>query len=117
MTLLARARALCDRLIVGLNSDASVRRLKGETRPVQPDIARATVLAALGTVDLVTIFAEDTPQALIEAVRPDLLVKGGDYKVADIVGAAFVQSYGGRVEIVDIVPGFSTTGTLARMER
>ena len=117
VTLLARARSLCDRLIVGLNSDASVRRLKGETRPVQPDIARATVLAALGTVDLVTIFAEDTPEAPIEALKPDLLVKGGDYKAADIVGAAFVQSHGGRVEIVDIVPGFSTTGTLARMER
>lgn len=117
VTLLARARSLCDRLIVGLNSDASVRRLKGETRPVQPDIARATVLAALGTVDLVTIFEEDTPQALIKVLRPDLLVKGGDYKVADIVGADFVQSYGGSVEIVDIVPGFSTTGTLARLGR
>lgn len=117
VTLLARARALCDRLVVGLNSDASVRRLKGEGRPVQPDIARATVLAALGTVDLVTIFEDDTPQALIEALRPGLLVKGGDYKVADIVGADFVQSHGGRVEIVDIVPGFSTTGTLARLGR
>ncbi|MEQ8283381.1 MAG: D-glycero-beta-D-manno-heptose-7-phosphate kinase [Parvibaculum sp.] len=115
VALLARARALCDRLVVGLNSDASVRRLKGEGRPVQPDIARATVLAALGTVDLVTIFEEDTPQALIEALKPDLLVKGGDYKVADIVGADFVQAQGGRVEIVDIVPGFSTTGTIAKL--
>ncbi len=82
---------------------------------MQPDIARATVLAALGTVDLVTIFEEDTPQALIEALKPDLLVKGGDYKVADIVGADFVQAQGGRVEIVDIVPGFSTTGTIAKL--
>ena len=117
VTLLDKARALCDRLVVGLNSDASVKRLKGEDRPVQPDIARATVLAALQSVDLVVVFEEDTPARLIEALRPDLLVKGGDYKVSEIVGADFVQANGGRVEIVDIVPGFSTTGTIARLGR
>lgn len=117
VTLLERSRALCDRLVVGLNSDASVARLKGAGRPVQPDIARATVLAALTSVDLVVIFEEDTPEALIKALCPDLLVKGGDYTIDRIVGADFVQAHGGRVEIVDIVPGFSTTSTLARLGR
>ncbi|PKQ02490.1 MAG: D-glycero-beta-D-manno-heptose 1-phosphate adenylyltransferase, partial [Alphaproteobacteria bacterium HGW-Alphaproteobacteria-12] len=117
VTLLGRARARCDRLIVGLNSDASVARLKGAGRPVQSDIARATVLASLQSVDLVVIFEEDTPETLIEALRPDLLVKGGDYTIEGIVGADFVQGYGGRVEIVEIVPGFSTTDTLARLGR
>jgi D-beta-D-heptose 7-phosphate kinase/D-beta-D-heptose 1-phosphate adenosyltransferase len=117
VTLLDKARALCDRLVVGLNSDQSVKRLKGEDRPVQPEIARATVLAALQSVDLVVIFEEDTPARLIETLRPGLLVKGGDYKVSEIVGAEFVQANGGRVEIVDIVPGFSTTGTIARLGR
>ena len=117
VTLLDKARALCDRLVVGLNSDQSVKRLKGEDRPVQPEIARATVLAALQSVDLVVVFEEDTPARLIETLRPALLVKGGDYKVSDIVGADFVQAHGGRVEIVDIVPGFSTTGTIARLGR
>ncbi|MDO9127211.1 MAG: D-glycero-beta-D-manno-heptose 1-phosphate adenylyltransferase, partial [Parvibaculum sp.] len=116
VTLLERSRALCDRLVVGLNSDASVTRLKGEGRPVQPDIARATVLAALTSVDLVVIFEEDTPDALIRALRPDLLVKGGDYTIDRIVGADFVLANGGRVEIVDVVPGFSTTNTLARLK-
>ena len=117
VTLLDKARTLCDRLVVGLNSDSSVKRLKGEDRPVQPEIARATVLAALQSVDLVVIFEEDTPARLIETLRPGLLVKGGDYKVSEIVGADFVQANGGRVEIVDIVPGFSTTGTIARLGR
>lgn len=117
VTLLDKARTLCDRLVVGLNSDQSVKRLKGEDRPVQPEIARATVLAALQSVDLVVIFEEDTPARLIETLRPGLLVKGGDYKVSEIVGAEFVQAHGGRVEIVDIVPGFSTTGTIARLGR
>lgn len=117
VTLLDKARTLCDRLVVGLNSDQSVKRLKGEDRPVQPEIARATVLAALQSVDLVVIFEEDTPARLIETLRPGLLVKGGDYKVSEIVGADFVQANGGRVEIVDIVPGFSTTGTIARLGR
>jgi len=115
IALISAARARCDRLVMGLNSDASVKRLKGESRPVQSEMARATVLAALAHVDLVVIFEEDTPEALIHALKPDLLVKGGDYTIDRIVGAAFVQSLGGRVEIVDIVPGFSTTSTIKQM--
>src|SRR5690606_15358849 len=115
VSLLAQSRALCDRLIVGLNSDASVTRLKGPTRPIQRDIAPATVPASLASVDLVVIFEEDTPENLIEGLRPDVLIKGGDYTVETIVGAAFVQSYGGRVEVIDLVPGFSTTKTVERM--
>lgn len=113
--LLAQASNKCDRLVVGLNSDASVSRLKGPTRPVQPDAARATVLAALANVDLVVIFEEDTPAHLIKALRPDVLIKGGDYTVETIVGSDFVLSYGGRVEIIDLVPGFSTTSTIEKM--
>ena len=115
VTLLEKSRAQCDRLVVGLNSDASVKRLKGPERPVQPDIARATVLAALGSVDLVVIFEEDTPAKLIEALRPDVLIKGGDYTVETIVGAEFVKAQGGRVEIIDLVPGFSTTQTIEKL--
>tara|TARA_R110000868_G_scaffold134331_1_gene346276 strand:+ start:2906 stop:4369 length:1464 start_codon:yes stop_codon:yes gene_type:complete len=113
--LLAQAAEKCDRLVVGLNSDGSVSRLKGPTRPVQPDAARATVLAALANVDLVVIFEEDTPARLIETLRPDVLIKGGDYTVETIVGAEFVLSYGGRVEVIDLVPGFSTTSTIEKM--
>jgi D-beta-D-heptose 7-phosphate kinase/D-beta-D-heptose 1-phosphate adenosyltransferase len=115
VTLLGQARTLCDRLVVGLNSDASVSRLKGPTRPIQPDIARATVLASLSNVDLVVMFEEDTPAGLIEMLRPDVLIKGGDYTVETIVGADFVKSYGGSIEIIDLVPGFSTTQTVEKM--
>ncbi|MGB3809067.1 MAG: D-glycero-beta-D-manno-heptose-7-phosphate kinase [Parvibaculum sp.] len=115
VALLAQARSLCDRLVVGLNSDASVTRLKGPTRPIQPDVARATVLGSMSNVDLVVLFEEDTPRELIEMLRPDVLIKGGDYTVETIVGADFVQSYGGRVEIIDLVPGFSTTKTVEKM--
>ena len=109
IALLAQARAACDRLVVGLNDDASVRRLKGETRPIRPLQARADVLAALGDVDLVTPFEEDTPEALIQRLRPDVLVKGEDYTIEQVVGAAFVQSYGGRVLLATLTPGESTT--------
>jgi D-beta-D-heptose 7-phosphate kinase/D-beta-D-heptose 1-phosphate adenosyltransferase len=115
VTLLAQARAACDMLVVGLNSDASVGRLKGPTRPVQSETARATVLASLASVDLVVIFEEDTPERVIRALSPDVLVKGSDYQVAQVVGADFVQSYGGRVLLVDLKPGHSTTATIARM--
>ncbi|MEX2454495.1 MAG: D-glycero-beta-D-manno-heptose-7-phosphate kinase [Rhodospirillaceae bacterium] len=115
VALLARARAACDRLVVGLNSDASVKRLKGETRPMQNEAARAAVLGSLETVDLVVVFDEDTPENLLHALRPDILVKGADYRIEDVVGAAFVQSYGGEVVLAEIVPGFSTTATVARM--
>ncbi|HTW28032.1 MAG TPA: D-glycero-beta-D-manno-heptose-7-phosphate kinase [Acetobacteraceae bacterium] len=113
--LLEQARAACDRLVVGLNSDASVRRLKGPTRPVQPEAARAAVLASLAAVDLVCIFDEDTPEILLHAIHPDLLVKGADYTLDQVVGGALVQSWGGRVMLADLLPGHSTTATVARL--
>jgi len=115
VSILAQARAACDRLVVGLNSDASVQRLKGPTRPVQSEAARATVLSSLASVDLVVIFGEDTPLALIETVRPDVLVKGADYTVATVVGADLVQGWGGKVVLADLVDGQSTTNTIRRM--
>jgi D-beta-D-heptose 7-phosphate kinase/D-beta-D-heptose 1-phosphate adenosyltransferase len=116
ISLINQARAACDKLVVGLNADASVRRLKGPTRPVQNEIARATVLASLGHVDLVVIFGEDTPQALIEAIRPDVLVKGADYVRSNVVGGDFVESYGGKVLLADLVPSYSTTATIAALK-
>ncbi len=112
---LAQARGWCDRLIVGLNSDRSVRALKGEGRPVNDLEGRALVLAGLASVDLVAPFDADTPLALIEAVRPDVLVKGADYTEALVVGAAFVRGYGGEVRLAPLVDGQSTTATLARI--
>lgn len=117
IALLNQAKAACDVLIVGLNSDDSVKRLKGETRPVQNEAARATVLASLACVDRVVIFGEDTPEALIRALRPDVLVKGADYTVETVVGAGFVQSYGGKVVLARLVEGQSTTSTIQRMAR
>jgi D-beta-D-heptose 7-phosphate kinase/D-beta-D-heptose 1-phosphate adenosyltransferase len=112
--LLAAARAACDRLVVGLNGDASVTRLKGEGRPVQPAGARAEVLAALEAVDLVVIFDEDTPLKLIERVKPTVLVKGGDYTRETVVGHEIVEALGGEVILVDLVPGQSTTAMVHR---
>jgi D-beta-D-heptose 7-phosphate kinase / D-beta-D-heptose 1-phosphate adenosyltransferase len=114
VSLLAQARARCDRLVVGLNSDASVKRLKGAGRPVQAEAARAQVLAAMQAVDLVIVFGEDTPVELIRAVKPELLVKGADYTVATVVGAELVQSWGGEVYLADLTPGASTTSMIAR---
>ncbi len=116
VALLRQSRAACDRLVVGLNSDASVKRLKGETRPVQTAAARATVMASLEAVDLVVEFGEDTPQALIEALRPDVLVKGSDYTRETVVGGDFVESYGGRVVLADLVASYSTTATIAALK-
>ncbi len=113
--LLEQARAACDRLVVGLNSDASVRRLKGPARPVQPEAARAAVLASLASVDLVCIFEEDTPEALLTELRPDVLVKGADYAMDEVVGADLVRRWGGRVMLADLVPGHSTTATVERI--
>lgn len=112
---LNQARTWCDRLIVGLNTDASVRQAKGAGRPVNPLEARAVVLAALTCVDLVVPFDAPTPIALIGAARPDVLVKGGDYDLAGIVGADLVKSWGGDVRIADFIEGHSTTATLARV--
>jgi len=109
------ARANCDRLLVGLNSDQSVRRLKGETRPVQDEMARALVLASLACVDGVVIFGEDTPAELIRCLRPGLLVKGGEYNPQQVAGADLVESWGGKLLLVEMMPGWSTTGTLARL--
>jgi D-beta-D-heptose 7-phosphate kinase/D-beta-D-heptose 1-phosphate adenosyltransferase len=111
---LTRARAACDRLIVGLNSDGSVRRLKGEDRPLQTERARAEVLAALEAVDLVVIFEDDTPLDLITRIRPSVLVKGGDYTREQVVGHDIVEAHGGRVVLVDLLEGFSTTSLVAR---
>lgn len=114
---LARARSLGDLLVVGLNADASVRRLKGPGRPVNSGPDRARVLAALECVDYVTFFAENTPERLIRSVKPHCLVKGGDWKKKNIVGAAFVEAGGGRVRTLPFLKGRSTSAVLARIER
>ena len=106
--LLEEAREACDRLVVGVNSDLSVRRLKGAERPVQPEAARSAVLASLASVDLVTVFDEDTPEALIAALRPDLLVKGANYTPDQVVGADLVRGWGGRVMLAELVPTAAT---------
>jgi D-beta-D-heptose 7-phosphate kinase/D-beta-D-heptose 1-phosphate adenosyltransferase len=116
VALLARARSECDRLVVALNSDASVRRLKGAQRPVNTLTARALVIAALRYVDCVVEFAEDTPIELIRTLLPQVLVKGSDYTVETVVGADVVQAAGGRVVLAQLVSGQSTTGTIARMQ-
>jgi D-beta-D-heptose 7-phosphate kinase/D-beta-D-heptose 1-phosphate adenosyltransferase len=112
--LLAEARGACDRLVVGLNSDASTRRLKGDGRPINAAESRAEVLAALEAVDLVVVFEEDTPLELIKRVRPDVLVKGADYKRDEVVGGDVVEAAGGTVVLVDLVPGHSTTRMVRR---
>ena len=109
---LSKAADMGDVLVVGLNTDASVKRLKGEGRPVNNEEARALVLASLSFVDAVVLFDEDTPYELIKAVHPDVLVKGADYKVEDIVGYDIVTSYGGTVTTVPLVEGYSTTQLL-----
>jgi D-beta-D-heptose 7-phosphate kinase/D-beta-D-heptose 1-phosphate adenosyltransferase len=109
------ASAQADVLVVGLNSDASVRAMKGKDRPIHPEEARATVLAGLQAVDYVVLFEEATPEALIEALRPDVLVKGSDYSKEDVVGAGFVESYGGRVYLAPVREGFSTTKVIERL--
>ncbi|HTX37191.1 MAG TPA: D-glycero-beta-D-manno-heptose 1-phosphate adenylyltransferase [Bryobacteraceae bacterium] len=114
VTLLDDARREGDRLIVGINSDASVSRLKGPARPIVPEHARARVLAGLEAVDAVVVFDEPTPLELMIALRPDVIVKGGDYVADEIVGAPEVRSWGGRVAIVPFVEGFSTTQLIAR---
>ncbi len=113
---LDQARGWCDRLIVGVNDDASVKRLKGEGRPVNDLESRAIVLAGLGSVDLVVPFEEDTPMKLIEAARPDVLVKGADYSEDQVVGAEQVRAWGGEVKLAQIVQGFSTTAAISRMQ-
>jgi D-glycero-beta-D-manno-heptose 1-phosphate adenylyltransferase len=112
---LSQAAAEADYLVVGLNSDASTKRLKGDSRPVNDEQSRALVLAALLMVDMVVIFEEDTPLNLITTLQPDVLVKGGDYTLEQIVGAKEVMAAGGKVIINPIVEGFSTTGIIKKM--
>ena len=115
VSLLAQARSRCDKLIVAINSDASVSRLKGPERPVHSEASRAAVLGSLATVDLVVVFGEDTPLEIIRALKPDLLVKGADYTVENVVGADVVQSYGGEVYLAELAEGHSTTNVIRRM--
>ena len=114
---LSDAAREADILIVGLNSDASTRRLKGDERPINDEQSRATLLASLLMVDAVIIFEEDTPLQLIKVVLPDVLIKGGDYTLEQIVGAKEVMAAGGRVVINPIIPGFSTTGLIDKICR
>jgi D-beta-D-heptose 7-phosphate kinase/D-beta-D-heptose 1-phosphate adenosyltransferase len=114
---LAACRNRVDRLVLALNSDASVRRLKGPDRPVQDETARVTVAAALEAVDAVTVFDNDTPLDLIAALRPNVLFKGGDYRPDQVVGREVVEAYGGRVELIDYVPNTSTTLMIKRMAK
>lgn len=117
LDLLAKAASLGHKLIVGVNTDASVKRLKGESRPVTNEKDRAFQVAALLTTDAVCLFDEDTPAELISLLRPDILVKGGDYTIDKIVGADFVQSIGGEVHIIPFVEGYSTTSIISRIQR
>lgn len=110
------ARALGDVLIIGLNDDDSIRRLKGQKRPINPLVDRACMLAALKSVDLVVPFSEDTPLNLIKALQPDVLVKGGDYSPETIVGAKEVRENGGKVVVVPFIDGHSTTALIARIQ-
>jgi len=115
ISLLEQAAQVCDRLVIGINSDSSVKRLKGDDRPVQSEAARAAVMASLSHADLIVIFSEDTPLNLIAAIKPDVLIKGADYTVDTVVGADIVQAYGGRIVLATLAAGHSTTATIARL--
>ena len=117
ISLLHCAKNECDKLVVGLNSDSSVAKLKGKDRPIQKENARATVLLALKDVDVVIIFNEETPIKLIELIKPDVLIKGSDYKIGEIVGAEFIQQNGGRVVLSDYKNGHSTSEIIKKIER
>ncbi|MEM1388439.1 MAG: D-glycero-beta-D-manno-heptose 1-phosphate adenylyltransferase [Pseudomonadota bacterium] len=114
VTMLRKCRKRCDKLIVALNTDASVQRLKGPERPIQTEAARADVIAAMGAVDMVLLFDDDTPLELIGALQPDALFKGSDYTIETVVGHEIVASYGGQVELIDLVHGYSTTKIVER---
>lgn len=115
VSLLRQAKAACDKLVVGLNSDASVKQLKGESRPIQNETARAAVLGSLAAVDNIVIFAEETPLNLIKIIRPGVLVKGADYSKDQVVGGDLVQGWGGQIILANLVDGHSTTATIARL--
>jgi len=112
---LSKAASFADILIVGVNSDNSVKRLKGEDRPVNSEQSRALILASLLMVDAVVIFEEDTPQKLIGMIKPDVLIKGGDYTIETMVGADIVLKNGGRIELIPTEEGFSTTGIIEKI--
>ena len=114
---LEKARNLGDKMVVGLNTDASVQGNKGTDRPITDEVSRARVLAALQFVDAVILFDEDTPYLLICQVQPDILVKGKDYAVKDIVGADFVMNQGGKVETIELVSGYSTSGIVNKIKK
>lgn len=115
--LVAAAANLGNVLVVGINSDASVKRLKGEDRPINHEQERMFQMASLLCTDAVCLFEEDTPEELIKTIRPDVLVKGGDYNIENIVGADFVQSYGGTVSSIPFVEGYSTTATITSIKK
>ena len=112
--LLSRCRDLGEHVVLGLNSDTSVRRLKGPHRPVNDQLSRAVVLAGMSFVDAIIIFEEDTPLELITKIKPDVLVKGGDYKASEVVGADVVKQNGGEVKIIPLVEGYSTTAIISK---
>ncbi len=114
---LEKAAAKGTKLIVAINTDSSVKKLKGENRPVNIEQARARLVAALGFVDAVTAFSEDTPQNIIEALMPDILIKGSDYNFSNIVGAEFVMRNGGKVDTIDLVEGYSTTQIIKQLKK
>jgi rfaE bifunctional protein nucleotidyltransferase chain/domain len=114
---LEKARNLGDLLVVGLNTDASVQRLKGPERPISPEVSRGRVMAALAFVDAVILFDEETPLELISAIKPDILVKGSDYNIGNIVGADVVMANGGEVKTIDLVNGFSTTQLVNKIKQ
>jgi D-beta-D-heptose 7-phosphate kinase/D-beta-D-heptose 1-phosphate adenosyltransferase len=114
--ILTAARARGDALIVGVNTDASVKRLKGPTRPIRSEAERVYVLAALEAVDCVVLFDQDTPLELVRALRPDVIVKGGDYSEETIVGAKEVRSWGGDVVVIPLTPGQSTTSIIEKLK-
>ena len=113
---LAEARALGDRLVVGVNSDTSVQRIKGAARPIQSEVSRAALLAAMQAVSAVALFGEDTPLQLITALQPDTLVKGGDYQLEDIVGADEVIQSGGEVSVLSYLEGYSSTSIINKIK-
>lgn len=113
---LEKAKSFGDHLIVGVNSDASVRRLKGPKRPILDEQTRTQLVAGLEAVDAVVLFSEDTPESLIRILKPSVLVKGGDYKLSNIAGADFVLEAGGKVEIVDLISGYSTSSIIEKIK-
>lgn len=114
---LEKAASKGDKLIVALNTDASVSKLKGPTRPINNEIARARIMAALSFVDAVVFFSEDTPLSLIKRLKPDVLVKGSDYTISNIVGADIVMENGGKVETIELVDGYSTTNIINKINQ